>query len=96
MEDMIANSVQNLFHEFLTILTKCIIDVTASNQEHVGSDFERHFFSDLEDGSFVCVNLSLESLSLKWFSLQEGVDSLSFLQDKEIVIVDTKSKLDDL
>jgi len=73
-----------------------IIDVAASNQEHVGSDFERHFFSDLGDGSFVFVNLSLESLSLKWFSLQESNDSIFFLQDKEIVIVDIESKLDDV
>jgi hypothetical protein len=94
MEDMVTNSVKDLLHKFFAVLAKCVVDVAACHEEHVGPDFKWHFLSDLGDGGLVFVNLSLEGFSLEWLFLQEGFNSFSFLQDEEVVIVYIQSKID--
>ena len=87
VEDEITNFVEDSLDKIFTILTKWIIDITANNEEHVCSDLVRHFISDLQDGSFVIINLSLEFFSAKRFFFQEGLDSFFLGQNEKVVVV---------
>lgn len=76
-----------------------IIDVFALDQEHVHSDLERHFISDLINGGLIAIDSSLEGLSVVVLSIL-GINELSnlstFIQDPHVVLVDINSSLDNL
>jgi hypothetical protein len=88
----VFNSIKDHFHEFITLITQLVVDVTALDEEHVHSNFKRHFISDFNDGVLIFVNFFLEHISIEWLLLKECFDSLFLLENEKVIIIDVDSQ----
>lgn len=88
------NFVEDELHQAFALITQSVVDVTALDQKHVHSDFERHGLSDLVDAVLVHVDFSLELFSVDWLLVDENLDSFSFFKDEKELIVNVGSQAD--
>jgi hypothetical protein len=90
------NLVKDELHQALALITESIVDVTALDQEHVHSDFERHGLRNLVDALLIHVDFLLELLSGNGLLVDKGFDSFSLLKDEEEFVIDVGSKAHNL
>lgn len=64
-----------------------IVKFIAFDHKQVHSYLVGHILSYILNGLPIVINLGLEFFSLKWFLLQECLDSILLLKQEEVVVV---------